>query len=151
MCQKREFKLFGKTVSAEFLRQFVRYLIIGVSAVVVEYLLFLGMLTFLKGVTINLGFAAFDGEFLANSIAMILGAVYSFLLNRFWSFQSKAPVGMQMVKYAILFVFNLFASNFLLYCLSGLLVHLPVELAKVPVMGIIALWNFFMYRVFVYR
>lgn len=74
-----------------------------------------------------------------------------FLMNRFWSFESKEPLGKQLLAFGILFIFNLTVGNIvLLYVLTNLFGIHPM-LAKLVIMGVIVSWNFIIYKKVIYK
>lgn len=120
-------------------KEFLRYIAVGFSALFVDYLCFF------------LVFRLSGNEIAGNITGMLLGAAYTFLLNRAWSFGSKNPAGRQVIRYAALFVFNIAASNLLMYIVCVRLELLRPEYFKIALMGVISLWNFFAYKFFVFR
>ena len=69
--------------------------------------------------------------FIATALARICSGIINFLLNRYWSFNSRKPVGGQAVRYGILFLCQMAASAVLVSLLSW--AFLPEMAAKVIV------------------
>jgi len=69
----------------------------------------------------------------ANAIAYVVVFWFNFLVNRIWSFKSKVNIFKQLGQYAVLFVFNLFATSALLWLLSDKIGIIPA-ISKVLVM-----------------
>lgn len=132
-------RILSDFLTPKALAQFKRYLITGFLSFGIEYSIFYILYDALKLWYIP-----------SNSIAMVTGFVVSFLLNRFWSFQSKDNPYRQLLLYALLFVFNLAFSNLLMYLLSDIAGITPL-ISKVLVMGIIVVWNFILYKKIIYR
>jgi len=61
-----------------------------------------------------------DGILFASWTARILSGVCNFCINRQWVFRSTSNVGASAAKYALLFLFNMFASGFATRALSSL-------------------------------
>ncbi|HWQ50949.1 MAG TPA: GtrA family protein [Terriglobales bacterium] len=124
---------------------FMRYAIVGASGFAVDYTVFLLVLTGMKSGGIEL-FA----EGLANGAGMLAGAVWCYLLNRTWSFRSKGKLTPEAARYAALFVFNTVVSSVLLKWSSS---RWGIEpwLVKIPLMGAVFIWNYFVARFFVFR
>ncbi|MDP4152000.1 MAG: GtrA family protein [Bacillota bacterium] len=120
-------------------RQFSRYIVIGCSAAAIEYLSFLALL----GLKIE--------KLISNPLAMAIGAFYSFTMNRHFNFKSNKNAIRQLVRYTVLFCFNTLLSDVLLSFITDHLLLLPAAYAKIPVMVIIAMWNFVMCKFVVYR
>lgn len=128
-----------KLFTRKTLIQFSRYVITGLTSFGIEYLLFLALYRLVKLWYIQ-----------ANSLAMMTGFIVSFFLNRLWSFQSKDNFFRQLILYNVLFALNLGISNLLMYLFSDVLRVLPL-ISKVMVMGLIAMWNFVIYKEIIYR
>lgn len=87
----------------------------------------------------------------ANLIVYAVIFWVNFLMNRFWSFESKEPIVKQLILYGFLFVFNLSVGNvFLMYVFSNLLFVHPM-ISKVLIMGILVSWNFVIYKKVIYK
>jgi putative flippase GtrA len=124
---------------------FSRYAIVGVSGFAVDYTVFLTVLHLLRVA----GFELFT-EGIANGSGMLAGAVWCYLLNRTWSFKSKGKLTAEAVRYAALFGFNTVASSALLRWACSTW-GLGPWLVKIPLMGIVFIWNYFIARFWVYR
>ena len=71
-------------------------------------------------------------------------------MNRFWSFKSTTNMKKQLAMYLVLFVFNLGASDVIMYLLTTKL-SLQYLLAKVFAIGAVVTWNFFLYKKVIYK
>lgn len=145
-------KLLSALKDPAIKKQIIRYLIIGFSTFILEYSLFriiysaLGKhneytVWFLNNVR---------SENIANSGALVVIFWFNFLLNRYWSFQSKEKIGRQLSIYLLLFIFNYFFSNYsLIYAKEWFGIN--PEITKLVVMVFIVGWNFILYRTVIYR
>jgi putative flippase GtrA len=124
---------------------FSRYAIVGVSGFAVDYTVFLTVLHLLRVAGVEL-FA----EGIANGAGMLTGAVWCYLLNRTWSFKSKGKLTAEAVRYAALFCFNTVASSVLLKWACSRW-SLEPWLVKIPLMGVVFIWNYFVARFWVFR
>ena len=132
-------RFFGDLLSNGSAAQFTRYFIIGASSFFLEYLLFF--------ICIKL----FDlWAIYANTIVFTIIFIFNFILNRIWTFQSKASIKKQFLRYFILFLFNLGATNGVIYLLSDI-GSLSPFISKIIVMCAIVPWNFIMYKKVIYR
>lgn len=86
---------------------------------------------------------------ISNSIAFIVANVLNFLINRFWTFHSKADATRQFIMAITLGLFNLLASNAIMYLLTDIC-RLYYLYSKVITIGIIASWNFILYKKVIY-
>ena len=132
-------RYLSKIATPEFVGQFSRYLITGFSSAAIELTL-LFVLRDTAGLTV----------LAANSIALTIVFWFNFLMNRFWSFKSKANIKRQLVMYLVLFVFNLATSDLIMYLLTVKL-SLQYLIAKVFAIGAVVCWNFVLYRKVIYK
>jgi putative flippase GtrA len=85
-----------------------------------------------------------------NSIAFVVVFILNFLLNRFWAFKSKEDFKKQMILSGILFIFNFFASNIMMYFFTDIL-KLYYLISKVIAVGVVVSWNFILYKKVIYK
>jgi len=121
------------------IRQFVKYAIAGGFSFIVENAAF-----YMLHRILELWYVW------SNSVAMTLGFIISFFLNRAWSFKSQGNLYRQFIMYGVLFIINLFISNGLMMLFSGVLKIAP-PVAKLVATGIIVCWNFVIYRGFIFK
>ena len=119
--------------------EFAKYFFVGVSGVVLD----IGTLVFFK---------KYIG--LTPVIAVIFNQplllFYNFLLNKYWSFKNRSMSHWQVVRYVSLSVFNYGFSAVAMY---GLHDHVGVNyiIARLVTIAMMVLWNFFLYKYWVYR
>jgi len=85
----------------------------------------------------------------ANIISNILGFFATFVLHKYIVFGKKDAVLNHFVRYCILTIANIVAQTMLLYAFVEYL-HLDEGSAKFVSWFITVLWNFFLYKFFVY-
>ena len=132
-------KLLSDMLEPEAFHQLVRYLITGFSSAAIELSLLYIFRDIVKLSVIG-----------ANSIALTIVFWFNFLMNRHWSFKSKSSLKRQLMMYAVLFVFNLGASDLIMYVLVMLL-GIQYLLAKVIAIGAVVTWNFILYKKVIYK
>ncbi|HHY64912.1 MAG TPA: GtrA family protein [Clostridiaceae bacterium] len=140
--------ILRKLFTPETLAQFIRYVFVGVFCFSIEYIMFIVLR---NSLAIN--------EILVNVIVYTVIFWLNFLLNRFFSFRSKSDIKRQVFLYGLLFFFNLFVGNVLLFSgIRSLLVYFCGEgswpvlyLPKVLIMFFIISWNFILYKKFIYK
>ena len=132
-------KYFAQYLTPESLGQITRYLITGFSSAAIEL-----TLLFVFRDVLALSIIA------SNSLALTIVFWFNFLMNRTWSFKSTANLKKQLVMYLFLFVFNLGASDLIMYLLTQKLT-LQYLLAKVFAIGAVVTWNFILYKKVIYR
>jgi putative flippase GtrA len=118
--------------------QKVRYLFLGGSSFVAEYLLFVGL--------------AYAGAsvFAANSLSFLVGMVISFVLHRHWSFRGDHQFGKkrQAAGYISLALINLVLTNIVI----GILVLvMPSVAAKMVTMIAMVSWNYLILDKLIFR
>lgn len=85
----------------------------------------------------------------SNSLAFILSNILNFLINRFWTFRSTANAARQFTMAITLALFNLLASNIIMYLLTDIY-RLYYLFSKIVAIAIIASWNFILYKKVIY-
>jgi putative flippase GtrA len=122
-------------------RQLLKYLIAGGTAFGSEYLSFL-LLFYVFSVPLVI----------ANTTSFIIGFLISFIFNRKWTFKAekhyKWAAHHQLAAYLLLSLFNLSASNFLIYEFHN---FLPASICKFLAAATIACWNFFIFRATIFK
>ncbi len=135
----RKVEFLSRFVTAESLTQFFRYAITGLTSAAIEFSLLYVFRDIAKLSVV-----------LSNSIALSIVFWFNFFINRIWSFKSTANLKKQLAMYFFLFVFNLAASDIIMYLLTDKL-SMSYLLAKVFAIGAIVGWNFIIYRKIIYK
>ncbi len=118
-------------------QQMVRYLLVGGSAFVIDF----GSLALLKS---GLGVPAW----LSAAIAFALSTLYSFLLQRKFTFSADLHVGNSAVRYGILLAANMVLTAVIV---EGFDRHLDLYLVgKVVSTALTTVWNFPIMKLWVY-
>ena len=118
---------------------YVRYLTVGGTAFFLDY----SVLLVLKEVVgVNTAVAAAAG--------FLTGFVASFVLNRAWAFVGGKDrrSHIQLIEYTALVVFNLLFTVVVLELLDE---TFAVALLKPAVTAVITLWNYFIYKLVIFR
>ncbi len=137
-------------------KQLYKYIAIGLSAVLVEFLSF----TFLMMIEIDghdmahiFLFPLFDytvtGTNLCQSVSMLLGTIFSYTMNRKWSFKTKNPILPEITRFGILFIFNLIVTNIVIRLLQ--MTGLEDLICKICVQSMMVLWNFLIYKLVIFK
>lgn len=130
---------FFEFLDSESAGQMIRYVITGLSSAVIEFTL-LYIFRDMAGLPV----------IAANSAALSIVFWFNFLMNRYWSFKSRMKLRKQLVMYLFLFLFNLPASDVIMYLLiEKLSMHYLV--AKVFSIGAMVSWNFVLYKKVIYK
>ncbi len=131
--------------------QLIRYLLVGGSAVLVDFAVF-ELLLLLLGTDHAVTVFSFrlEPEKAANYVAVVAGFVYSFVLNRMWAFKSKDNVVRQLVLMVLLVCFNGWISGEAI-SVMGRILHIPFVIAKPVMQAAVACWNYIIYDKIIYR
>jgi putative flippase GtrA len=119
-------------------RQFAKYFITGVSAVIID----MGSLIFLKeimGIT----------PIIAVIINQVFIVIFVFLLNKYWSFRNKAWSHSQVVRFLTVVIFDYFFAVGAMYIFNGKL-GFDYRLVRLASIALAVSWNFFLYKYWVY-
>ena len=127
-----------RLLTRENLSKILRYVISGGTAAAVEYGLFY-LLTSVFSVQVKPAHAAI----------YTVTFWISFLLNKFFTFRSQGHFWRQLVKYGLLFAFNLAVTTWLLGALIS--IGIAPMLAKLIQMACVTLWNFVIYQTVIYK
>ncbi len=131
--------------------KFIRYILIGGSAVIIDFAVFEALLLLLgKDNNITLFSAVIEPEKIANTVAVITGFIYSFILNRTWAFKSKDNILRQLILMIILLIINTLISNEAI-SFMGRSIGIPFVIAKPVMQVLVAVWNYFIYDKIIYR
>ncbi len=121
-------------------KSFLRYVLVGGAAFLIEYLSYLVLLKVLRVDYIVAGIVVYSIIFW-----------FVFYLNRSWSFQSDGAVLPQLVKYLLLFAFNNLVGNIWLMRFLTETIGLNPVISPIIKMACIVLWNYFIYKYIIYR
>ena len=116
----------------------VRFAVVGVVSNVALYVAYVGV-TFM-GV----------GPKLAMTLCFVAGVLFSFVLNRNWSFKSASPTGGALLRYAITYLLGYLLN------LAGLLLFVdgwgfPHEIVQACLIAVVAVLMFVAQRAWVFR
>jgi putative flippase GtrA len=128
----------SESSSSSVVKQGFRYVATGIASALIELLLFLGLYEALR-VPVAI----------ANVIALVVATTFNFSVNKTWSFKSSSGIGKSLIKYLILFAFNLCFSTFAIVLLVD--TGLPSVFAKLLTMACIVCWNFVLYRKVIFK
>jgi putative flippase GtrA len=115
-------------------REQFRYIVSGLSAFLVDYIIFLFVF-----LVIGLG------PVISGVLSFVCGAITGFLLQRHWTFKirSRSMIRKQLGLYIALALFNLI---FTAGALAVSKKYIPSEIAKLAIIVLIATWNYLIYR-----
>lgn len=114
-------------------RQGFFYLVVGITSALIELVLF--------QVLYRLGICSVEAS---NIIALVCSTTYNFILNGRVTFKGVRNPAWSLVKYLILFAFNMTFTTFAISWLVGM--GWDSLIAKLCTMACVVLWNFVLYR-----
>lgn len=124
-----------RTVTSK--RELSHFIVGGSSAVITDYVTYRFMVA--MGIEVSL----------AKLISFVLGSMVGFVINKYWTFESKGLVHLEMFKYAVLYAvtagLNVSVNHF------SLDVGLPTWLAFFMATGASTVANFVGQKFFVFR
>lgn len=119
------------------------YIVSGVTALVADYIVFI-ILYYVCHLPVEV----------SAPIGLTVGLITSFLMNRLWTFRDQSSSGgrqaaIQVVMYLVLFAFN----NLFTVVLINFAAHVGIQVAvsKVLATVIITLWNYVLYKKFIFK
>lgn len=116
----------------------VRFWIVGGLSFIID----LGLLTLLKEVfRVDL--------WIATPIAFIVSLIFNFWAQRVFTFRATNHAHVSFVKYSLLVVFNIFATDMIVNWIS--LTQAGYGIGKVVATGITTVWNFYLYKYWIFR
>jgi len=89
-------------------------------------------------------------KLLANGIGFTVAVISNYLINRVWTFQSKAKMTRQFAGFATVSVIGLLLNTSIVYIFNHLL-SLNFYLSKVIATGLVFIWNFSINYFFVFK
>ncbi|MDD4902513.1 MAG: GtrA family protein [Patescibacteria group bacterium] len=119
-------------------RQFAKYFIVGVSAVILD----MSSLIFLKEI---LHFPPFVAV-LTNQVFIL---AFVFLLNKYWSFKEHSLTHRQLFRFGIVVIYNYSFAVSAMYVFNHLLAF-DYRLVRLGSIILAVSWNFFLYKYWVY-
>ncbi|MEJ5961536.1 GtrA family protein [Pedobacter immunditicola] len=92
----------------------------------------------------------FINKFLANAIGFTVAVISNYLINRVWTFQSKAKMARQFAGFATVSVIGLLLNTLIVYVFNHLL-SLNFYFSKVIAVGLVFIWNFSVNYFFIFK
>ncbi|MFH1443841.1 MAG: GtrA family protein [Candidatus Peregrinibacteria bacterium] len=121
----------------QFSGQFLLYVLSGSTAAIVDF----GSYAIL--LRLGVWYIA------ATVVSGVLGFATTFLMNKYVAFKKKNDFMRHLVRFFIVDMANIIVGVLVLYALvDGL--GMEKQVAKLLTMGMVVLWNFFLYKFFVY-
>ena len=148
------------------LKQFSKFLVVGVSNFVISFAVFYLLYNFwklssifygllgqagkdLENLILQLGATSLDAT-LANIFGYGAGTINSFIWNKFWTFRAQHKTSSQFVRFLLLNITCLIFSSFCLFVFTDYL-NLPYIIVWFVTMGFITVINFISSKYWVFK
>lgn len=122
----------------------VRYLVVGVLSVAVDY------------GSLMVGYHALHWPLAAaTTTSFLLGLVANFLMTKFWTFKTATTQhtakqsARQLALVTVLVCFNLFVTNVVIARLNT--IHIGPEISKLLTTAMVTLWNYALYKKVIFK
>ena len=118
----------------------VRYLLAGAGAFVIEYAIFIVLMS------------ATQALYFANSVSFGIGILAGFILHKLWSFKGnhRLPVKHQAWIYLVIVIVNLSFTNIVIGLATDVM-GMPPLIGKLVALMFIIVWNYLLYRHIIFR
>jgi putative flippase GtrA len=123
-------------------KQPLRFAIASLSSAFIDLSIFTLLVFLLKGTLLQ-------NVAIASVTARLISGYYNFLMNRLWSFNHRGHVKPHLLKYGILYVFQLLSSIFLVTLLSSLFKY--ITFVKLLVDGSLFVMSYFVQKHWVFK
>ncbi len=131
--------LLAITLSRDFVFKFLKFGIVGLSGLVVDF-----------GITWLCKEILKIQKYIANAIGFTMAASSNYLLNRIWTFQSQNPdIAVEYGKFLVISILGLGINTFILWILVSRYKK-NFYLSKLFAIAVVTLWNFFMNWIFTF-
>jgi len=120
-------------------KQFAKFFIIGISSLIIDMLLLILLKEKIKLAPVY-----------AVAINQLFVIAYNFLMNKYWSFNSRKQGLKQLTRYAALVCFNYLASIIFMYVFSDVL-NIDYRLVRLGTIALLFIFNFIVYKTWVYK
>ncbi|MDI6766414.1 MAG: GtrA family protein [Bacteroidota bacterium] len=119
-------------LSTEFILKFIRFGVVGVSGVFVDF-----------GITYILKELFRLNKYISNSTGFLIATANNYILNRMWTFHSVDPaIALQFTKFLLISGIGLSINNFIIFVMINKL-RTNFYLAKAFATVVVMFWNFF--------
>lgn len=134
-------RLIHKALSLILTRNFIRYLIIGFTTFAMQIVL-LYLFTQIIGLEKVTG----------NIFSTLLSVIFNFIMSNYWTFKAGSGAKKKKLsRYLLLFTFNYLFDTILAFPILVNQLLIDQYLAKILITGMIVAWNYFLYKLWVFK
>lgn len=132
--------------------QFLKYLFVGGSAALLDFSTFIVALNAIEKTEIGFSKNLFGTTpaAIANTLGILIGFLWSFLLNKYWAFRAQGNTKTQLFLVSLLLLSNITITNFLITILHYDL-DISSEWAKILMQIAVVGWNYLLYQYFIFK
>lgn len=138
----------GLAIKKIFKASASRYVIIGITTWLLDNGLFSLLKLIFGDVSLFFGLTTIH---LFTAVGMIVGFFYGFFMNKKWTFQSDGKTTKQFIRCVLLLIFNTVISAVIVDLSAGFGISFLPDLVKYGMSGVIGIWNYFAYKLWVYK
>lgn len=120
-------------------KKFAKYFFVGVSGLILD----VGLL-YLASDILHIR------PLLALLVTQIIVITYNYLLNKYWSFESRGAHGRQLARYGVVLGFNYLFGEAAMY-LGNEVLEINHLIVRVATVALAVSWNFLLYNYWVYK
>ncbi|MBN1617807.1 GtrA family protein [Candidatus Dojkabacteria bacterium] len=139
----RDYEIFGRKIKKDFVEQLFKYVVVGTSGFLLNYGLYWICLNVFK-----------MKHEISGYIITPIGLYFIFIMNKIWSFKGKEGdkknSTKQMIRYLILVVANSLINTVMMNFFYESL-NLSLLIARAICTAIPVVWNFFLYKYWIYK
>lgn len=125
-----------------------RYVIIGITTWLLDNGLFSLLKLIFGDVSLFFGLTTIH---IFTAVGMIAGFFYGFFMNKKWTFKSDGKTSRQFFRCVLLLVFNTVITAVIVDLSAGAGISFLPDLVKYAMSGIIGVWNYYAYKLWVYK
>lgn len=132
--------------------RFLKYLFVGGSAALLDFCVFIAALSIIEKMCSGFTSIIFDLQptATANTLGILSGFLWSFLLNKYWAFSAGGNSKIQFLLVCLLVFFNIIATSYLITVLQYNL-NTPPERAKILMQIVVVGWNYLIYHHLIFK
>lgn len=86
---------------------------------------------------------------LSVALAQLIVLGWNYTLHRVYTFQSKGMVKKQLMRYAVLTIWNYVIGVFVMYVFADMLGFEPLHV-RIATVGLVVMWNYLLFRFWIY-
>jgi putative flippase GtrA len=127
----------------------LKYGITGVTAAILDFLVFVIGLRLFEAFSVSSMFTVTSST-IANTAGILVGFLWSFILQKYWAFESTGRPFVQFFSVGLLLIINIIITSHLIPIISTDF-SIKIEIAKVIMQVMVVVWNFAILNWLIFR